>query len=248
MSTESAGLAAKMGYKNIKVMLQGTPGWKKSGRQLVAGHDFVTKGNIVLIDLRPAAEARESHIPRAVNIPLAELANAEDDFPENPTAPIVLYGKGDDGEKGAKIVKSWGFKAIALVDGGLAGYVAAGHQPARDRQPETEIVWIRKPGDGEVLLEEFRQAMDNQKPGQVILDVRTNDEVKEGKLTGAIAIPLDELEARMAELPKDKEILVHCTTGARAEMAHGALKKAGLTSRFLVAEVECEDGACTLEE
>ena len=63
----------------------------------------------------------------------------------------------------------------------------------------------------------------------------------------AVLIPLDNLEGRLAELPKDKEILVHCSTGARAEMAHSVLQKAGYKSRFLVADVTCKGNVCTAD-
>jgi len=64
----------------------------------------------------------------------------------------------------------------------------------------------------------------------------------------SIAIPLDEIEKRVKELPKDKELLIHCSTGARAEMAKAALDKAGLKSRVLIADVECEQGKCVITD
>ena len=70
MSSKSAGLAAKMGYTNIKVMLKGAPGWKKSGNMVVASTGFINNGNLVLVDLRSKKDAAAAHIPRAVNIPL----------------------------------------------------------------------------------------------------------------------------------------------------------------------------------
>jgi rhodanese-related sulfurtransferase len=82
----------------------------------------------------------------------------------------------------------------------------------------------------------------------MILDVRTKDEVQTGAFKNSIAIPLDEIEKRISELPKGKEMLIHCSTGARAEMAKNALDKAGLKSRFLVADVECEQGKCEVTD
>ncbi|NIF49416.1 metalloregulator ArsR/SmtB family transcription factor [Enterobacter sp. Ap-1006] len=43
-----------------------------------------------------------------------------------------------------------------------------------------------------------------------LLDVRPEDEFGDGHLPGALNIPLKELEARLAELPKDKEIVAYC--------------------------------------
>ena len=67
-------------------------------------------------------------------------------------------------------------------------------------------------------------------------------------LPNAYNIPLDELGARFGELPKDKEVLVHCSTGVRADMAVHELKKAGFKARFVVVTVDCADGECHLME
>lgn len=242
MSPKAAGLAAKMGHTNIKVYLKGDPGWVKDGKALVASDGFVNTGNIVLVDLRPAEEARKGHITGAVSIPMAKLAKSEDAFPAKKSAPIVLYGNGDDAEKAAATIHGWGFKTVATVDGGMEKFTARGNKLASG-PAATEINWVRKLGKDEISLDEFMKAAGGT-PGQVILDVRTKEEVASGMFKNAIHIPLDELGKRMAELPRDQECLVHCTTGARAEMAIGSLSKAGIKARFLVADVECEGGTC----
>lgn len=43
-----------------------------------------------------------------------------------------------------------------------------------------------------------------------LLDVRPEDEFALGHLPGALNVPLDELERRLAELPKDREIVAYC--------------------------------------
>lgn len=247
MSPKAAGQAVKMGFTNVKVMLQGVPAWKKAGQMMVADNKFVAEANIVLIDLRSPEEAAAGHIARAVNIPLAKLAEAGDDFPASKTAPIVLYGNGDEVKKGAKIIKEWGFKTISQVKGGLAGWQSAGNQLVKGPTP-FEINWVRILGADEISIADFEKALTGKTPDQVILDVRGKDEVPAGMFAGAIHIPLDELESRLSELPKDREILTHCSTGARAELAVVTLKKNGLKARFLLAEVECENGECEIAE
>ena len=44
----------------------------------------------------------------------------------------------------------------------------------------------------------------------VVLDVLPGDEYALGHLPGAINVPLDELELRLSELPKDQEIIAYC--------------------------------------
>ncbi|MFN2366760.1 MAG: rhodanese-like domain-containing protein [Desulfurivibrionaceae bacterium] len=247
MSSSSAGLAAKMGYSNIKVMLQGTPGWEKSGRLLFASTDFVQNDNIVLVDLRSKKEAAKGYIPRAVNIPLAELEDAEYDFPAmRAQAPVVLYGSEVEVREGVEIVKDWGYKTVVAVNGGFEGWQAAGNQIAQGPLG-SEITWKYKPGKGEVGIEEFKKVLAGKEADKVILDVRGPKETSAGMFAGAINIPLDEIENRIAELPRDKEFLIHCSTGARADMAVKALNKAGMKARCLVANIECDDGKCEIE-
>lgn len=245
LSPASAKAAKEMGYTDIRVLLKGAPGWKQAGKVLVASDGFVDQGNIILVDLRGEAETQSGHISRAVNIPFASLTEAEADIPAK--APVVLYGKTDEVAKAAKMIAKWGVKAVAMVDGGLEGYVARHHQLASGPMA-TEIEWVRQLGKDEVGAEEFLAAASGKSVSTVILDVRTADESAEGSFAKALTIPLDALEARVGELPKEKEILIHCSTGARAEMAQQLLAKQGLKSRFLVADVACDGpGQCSVD-
>jgi rhodanese-related sulfurtransferase/DNA-binding transcriptional ArsR family regulator len=47
-------------------------------------------------------------------------------------------------------------------------------------------------------------------PGLVILDVRPTLEYAQGHIAGARSIPLDELQQRLDELPRDQEIVAYC--------------------------------------
>lgn len=50
----------------------------------------------------------------------------------------------------------------------------------------------------------------------LLLDVREPDELAIASIPWAVAIPMDEVPARIAELPKDKPIAVLCRSGARS--------------------------------
>ena len=62
----------------------------------------------------------------------------------------------------------------------------------------------------------------------VVLDVRRDDEWAEGRIDGAVHIPLHDLEARFDEVP-DGEVWVHCASGYRASIAASLLDRAGRT-------------------
>ncbi len=245
MSTKSAGLAVKMGYKNVRVMLSGIPGWQKTGGTLIASDKFVKYGNIVLIDLRNPAESAAGHIPRSVNIPFADLSAVEDNFPSSSAAPIVFYGNNKEASKAARIVQGWGYNTISVTT--ISSWTTAGNNLVSG-PAAPEITWIRKLAKGEVGIAEFTKVAKLGAPDKCILDVRNTKELSDGMFTGAINIPLEELQARINELSDGRELLIHCATGARAEMAHSILENAALKSRFLIATINCEEGKCEIEE
>lgn len=63
----------------------------------------------------------------------------------------------------------------------------------------------------------------------LVLDVRDDNEVRDGKIQGAKHIPLGQLDKRMSELEKnkDKPILVYCRSGNRSAHACASLTKHG---------------------
>jgi len=63
--------------------------------------------------------------------------------------------------------------------------------------------------------------------GAFLIDVRAPKEVEKGGVEGACNISVDELRARMDEIPKDKEILVFCQVGLRAYIAARILAQNG---------------------
>lgn len=63
--------------------------------------------------------------------------------------------------------------------------------------------------------------------GASLIDVRSPGEYADGHAPGAKNIPVDEIAARLAEIPRDKPVLVYCRSGMRSGRAAGILKDAG---------------------
>ena len=63
-----------------------------------------------------------------------------------------------------------------------------------------------------ITVQELKAKMDKGED-IVIIDVRTGREYEESKIKmkGAIRIPIVQLENRINELPRDKEIITYCT-------------------------------------
>ena len=242
LSTTNAEAARKLGYTNVKVYLEGEPAWAKAGYHLYASDSYIQKGNIVLIDLRQSNQAVAGRIPRSVSVPYEKLAKRINDIPRN--APVVLYGA-DENEvmTASRDLKQDGFQSVSLVEGNFAGWVARKGAVESGSISSTDIHWVRTLGKGEVSKEDFKKATEGLLPNTVVVDARTKDEVAElGIFKNTVNIPLDEIPARMSELPKDKKIFIHCSTGARADLAYQELIKHGYDVKFLLLNIN--DAAC----
>ncbi|WP_030268236.1 ArsR/SmtB family transcription factor [Streptomyces sp. NRRL B-24484] len=56
-----------------------------------------------------------------------------------------------------------------------------------------------------------------------VIDVRPAEEFAAGHIPGAVSVPLDELEARLAELPADTEVVAYCR-GSNCVLSHDAVR------------------------
>jgi len=65
-----------------------------------------------------------------------------------------------------------------------------------------------------------------------VVDVRSPEEFRDGAYAGAVNIPLQELGRRVAEIPKDKPVVLYCASGGRSGMAARVLKQAGYAEVF----------------
>ncbi|HET9985883.1 MAG TPA: metalloregulator ArsR/SmtB family transcription factor [Longimicrobiales bacterium] len=81
----------------------------------------------------------------------------------------------------------------------------------------------RQLADARQIVQDYYEAPDELEPvgpaellermradDVVVLDVRPEDEYAAGHIPGAISIPVDELERRLAELPADREVVAYC--------------------------------------
>lgn len=77
-----------------------------------------------------------------------------------------------------------------------------------------------------LTVQALNEQLNNAK-GPFVIDVRQPEEYRNGHIIGAKLIPLGELQKRLSELPKDKEIVCVCASGNRSSLATKMLMKAG---------------------
>ncbi|NPV70955.1 MAG: FAD-dependent oxidoreductase [Firmicutes bacterium] len=66
-------------------------------------------------------------------------------------------------------------------------------------------------------------------PGVFLLDVRTGAEFTARSIPGSVNIPVNEIEARVAEVPRDRELIIICRVGRRAYTAYLKLRNLGFS-------------------
>jgi rhodanese-related sulfurtransferase len=73
------------------------------------------------------------------------------------------------------------------------------------------------------------QAYEKHQQGAFFLDVRSQDEWNQVHIAKSTLIPLDELQGRMSELPRDQAIVVVCASGVRSKEGVTILRQAGFS-------------------
>jgi len=79
-----------------------------------------------------------------------------------------------------------------------------------------------------ITVDEVKKLIDN-KADLFLLDVRSDGEYKEGHIKGVVLIPINQLEKRINEVPKDKKVIAICAVGGRSSTATKLLIKNGYT-------------------
>lgn len=97
--------------------------------------------------------------------------------------------------------------------------------------PQASAPGVPRPaGVANISVQELKQKLDQQQP-VLVLDVRTPEEYTgDGHIAGSRLIPLQELNARANELPKDQPIACICRSGNRSQTACGDLNRMGFTN------------------
>lgn len=84
----------------------------------------------------------------------------------------------------------------------------------------------------QINVDKVRNLVENN---AYIIDVREKYEFETGHIKGAVNIPLSELRKRKDEIPKDKDVYLHCRSGQRSYNAILALQNLGYKNLYNIA-------------
>jgi rhodanese-related sulfurtransferase len=87
---------------------------------------------------------------------------------------------------------------------------------------------------GDLLAPKAFEEKIKETPGAMVLDVRTPEEVKQGKIKDAKNIDFNNsnFEKEVAKLDKDKTYFVYCAKGGRSSKAYAILKSSGFKNVY----------------
>jgi len=86
---------------------------------------------------------------------------------------------------------------------------------------------------GDMPLAQWPELADLHPATTLLLDVRTAEERQKGAMPASVHVPLHQLRSRLAELPKDRELIVYCQSGQRSYFACRILAQHGFRARNL---------------
>lgn len=267
LSHQSALKAEKLGYTNIKVYAAGMPEWKaRSGMVAVSAAHIKKliddKAPYVLVDARPKRVADKGLIPTAINIPDTEFDKHVDKLPADKATTLVYYCGGLEcvlSDKSADKARKLGYTNVVTYPEGypewekLYGTTAAAATGAPATAPAAVTTARLQPGKekGSVTVASFQQVWRDAPASILLVDVRDAKEFAAATIKGAVNIPINDLEKKVATLPTDKPVVFICGTGARSGEAYDTVKllRAEVQAYFIDATAKFSaDGTYTITE
>lgn len=172
-----------------------------------------------IVDVREGAEFAKGHLAGSVNIGLGGQYATWAGTVLDRAKPIVIVADPGREQEAAVRLGRIGFDE---VKGYLAGGMGAlGGRP--DLLHATDRMSVL------IAAEEVAS-----KAPPMVLDVRTAGEWKAGHIAGSVNVPLNHLQERLGEVPRDRRVVVHCEGGYRSSIAASLLHQEGITN---VAEI-----------
>ncbi len=255
--------------------------YAETGQYIVTAKEALNmvKDGAILVDVQAAEDYAASHIDGAVNVPMSSLTVSEPyenmlpdaaqieevmgaaGLTENDTLLIYDNSKNADGVEtnmqAARVqwtLNMFGNFNVRVVSGGLEYLLKAGGKDSATAAtlPAATYTAGERQKTLYASMDYINAKLNNPEDGLVIIDVRTDAEVAEGMIPGAVHIeyswtnypsgeyksPMDMQSTFISKgiLP-DMKLIVYCKSGVRAAQMYTALKDAGYS------EVRVYDGS-----
>jgi hydroxyacylglutathione hydrolase len=167
-----------------------------------------------ILDVRDPAEYAKGHVAGSINVGLGGQYATWAGTVLDRAKPIVIIAEPGREQEAALRLGRIGFDHVK-------GYLRSGMEALASRP---DLVWPTERISAPMVAEELANA-----DPPLLLDIRNPREWATKHIEGSVNIPLNHLQERMAEIPRDRRLAVHCAGGYRSSIAASILHQYGIT-------------------
>jgi hydroxyacylglutathione hydrolase len=167
-----------------------------------------------ILDVRDPAEYAKGHLAGSINIGLGGQYATWAGTVLDRAKPIVIVAEPGREQEAALRLGRIGFDHVK-------GYLRGGMEALAGRP---DLVWPTERLSASMVADELASADPPQ-----LLDVRNPREYASKHIAGSLNIPLNHLQERIAEVPRNLRVVVHCAGGYRSSIAISILHQHGIT-------------------
>lgn len=174
---------------------------------------------VQVIDTRDAARFSASHLKGTWNLGLdGNFATWAGSVLDHDRPIVVIADPGQETEAVVRLGRIGFDRVVGHVDGGFEAIEKSG----------AELVRHERIDSGQLVT-----LLEGSEP-PVVVDVRGCGEFEGGHIEGAVHVPLQQLKARLGEIPLDRDVVFVCRTGYRSSVASSVIRALlGETTRDL---------------
>ncbi|MBI4903942.1 MAG: MBL fold metallo-hydrolase [Acidobacteria bacterium] len=170
---------------------------------------------VQILDVRDAAEYAKGHLAGSINIGLSGQFATWAGTVLDRAKPIVIIAEPGREKEAALRLGRIGFDHVR-------GYLDRGMEALAARP---DLVWPTERISAPMVAEELA----SMEP-PLLVDVRNPREWAARHIDGSLNVPLNHLQERIGEIPRDRRIAVHCAGGYRSSIAASILHQHGITN------------------
>ncbi|HEY2014726.1 MAG TPA: rhodanese-like domain-containing protein [Bryobacteraceae bacterium] len=168
-----------------------------------------------ILDVRDPAEFAKGHLAGSINIGLGGQYATWAGTVLDRAKPIVIVAEPGREQEAALRLGRIGFDHVK-------GYLEGGMEALAGRP---DLVWPTERLSAPMVADEL--AATNP---PLLLDIRNPREWAGKHIAGSVNIPLNHLQERISEIPRDRRVAVHCAGGYRSSIAASILHQYGITN------------------
>jgi rhodanese-related sulfurtransferase/glyoxylase-like metal-dependent hydrolase (beta-lactamase superfamily II) len=168
-----------------------------------------------VLDVREPAEFAKGHLAGSVNIGLGgQYATWAGTLLDRAKPIVIVAEPGREYEAALRLGRIGFDHVMGYLDGGMAALAA-----------RPDLVWPTERVSAAMVAEELAGT-----DPPLVLDIRNPGEWQTRHIPESLNIPLNQIQERIAEVPRGRRIAVHCAGGYRSSIAASILHQHGITN------------------